>query len=68
MRRYPGFAFADTVRRLFGQIVARQAARLSGAQVNPVAVARLSIRDLPESEAGRLLAELHPNRSHRTPT
>ena len=60
MRRYPGFAFADTVRRLFDQIIARQAARLSGAQVNPAAVARLSVRDLPESEAGELLEELHP--------
>jgi adenylate kinase family enzyme len=62
MRRYPGFAFADTVRRLFDQIVARQAARLSGAQVNPAAVARLSVRDLPDSEAGALLEELHPLR------
>jgi hypothetical protein len=62
MRRYPGFAFADTVRRLFDQIVARQAARLSGSQVNPAAVARLSVRDLPESEAGALLEELHPTR------
>jgi hypothetical protein len=62
MRRYPGFAFADTVRRLFDQIVARQAARLAGAQVNPAAVARLSVRDLPDSEAGELLEELHPTR------
>jgi hypothetical protein len=62
MRRYPGFAFADTVRRLFDQIVARQAARLGGAQVTPAAVARLSIRDLPESEAGELLEELRPTR------
>jgi hypothetical protein len=67
MRGYPGFAFADTVRRLFDQIVARQASRLAGAQVNAAAVARLSVRDLPESEAGRLLQELHPNRLRRSP-
>jgi hypothetical protein len=62
MRRYPRFAFADTVRRLFDQIVARQAARLAGARVDPAAVARLSVRDLPESQAGQLLQELHPDR------
>jgi hypothetical protein len=67
IRRYPGFAFADTVRRLFDQIVVRQASRLAGAQVNPAAVARLSIRDLPESEGGRLLEQLHPNRLRRSP-
>lgn len=62
MRGYPGFAFADTVRRLFDQIVVRQAARLAGARVDPAAVARLSIRDLPESEGEELLQQLHPNR------
>jgi hypothetical protein len=67
MRRYPGFAFADTVRRLFDQIVARQASRLTGAHVNPAAVARLSIRDLPDTEGERLLRELHPNRLQRPP-
>ena len=34
---------------------------------NPAAVARLSIRDLPDSEGGRLLQELHPNRLRRSP-
>jgi hypothetical protein len=67
MRRYPEFAFADTVRRMFDQIVARQAARLAGARVNPAAVARLSVGDLPASEGGRLLQELHPNRLRRSP-
>jgi hypothetical protein len=62
MRRYPEFAFADTVRRLFDQIVARQAARLSGSRVDPAAVARLSVGDLPDSQAGQLLHELHPDR------
>jgi hypothetical protein len=52
MRRSPGFAFADTVRRLFDQIVARQAGRLAGAQVNAATVARLSVRDLPGAPAG----------------
>jgi hypothetical protein len=67
MRRYPGFAFADTVRRLFDKIVGRQAARLAGARVSAAAVARLSVGDLPESEGGRLLQELHPNRLRRSP-
>jgi hypothetical protein len=67
MRRYPGFAFADTVRRLFDKIVARQAARLAGARVNPAAVARLSVGDLPGSEGDRLLQELHPVRPRRSP-
>ncbi|MGH3376475.1 MAG: hypothetical protein ACRDP6_17225 [Actinoallomurus sp.] len=67
MRRYPGFAFADTVRRLFDQIVARQASRLTGAHVNPAAVARLGIRDLPDTEGERLLQQLHPNRLRRPP-
>jgi hypothetical protein len=67
MRRYPGFAFADSVRRLFDQIVSRQAARLAGAQVSAAAVARLSVGDLPPSEGGRLLQELHPNRLRRSP-
>jgi AAA lid domain len=67
MRRYPGFAFADTVRRLFDQIAARQAARLAGARVDPAAVARLGVRDLPDAEAGELLRELHPDHSRRSP-
>jgi hypothetical protein len=62
MRRYPEFAFADTVRRLFDQTVARQAARLSGSRVDPAAVARLTVGDLPGSVAGQLLHELHSDR------
>jgi hypothetical protein len=67
MRGYPAFAFADTVRRMFDQIVARQASRLGSAQVSAAAVARLTVRDLPASEGGRLLQELHPNRPRRSP-
>lgn len=67
MRSYPGFAFADTVRRLFDNIVARQASRLAGSQVNPAAFARLTVQDLPASEGARLLQELHPNRPRRSP-
>ncbi len=48
MRHSAGFAFAKTVRRLFEQTVARQAARLAGGRVDAVAVARLSVRDLPD--------------------
>ena len=47
MRRSPEFAFADTVRRLFDQIVARQSARLVGRRVSAATVARLSVHDLP---------------------
>ncbi|HZE30078.1 MAG TPA: hypothetical protein VE198_01425 [Actinoallomurus sp.] len=67
MRNHPAFAFADTVRRMFDQIVARQASRLGSAQVSAAAVARLSVRDLPASEGGRLLQELHPNGPRRSP-
>lgn len=52
MRRSPQFAFAETVRRVFDQIIARQAARLAGAPVDTMAVARLSVRDLPDGPAG----------------
>jgi hypothetical protein len=65
MRRSWGFAFAETVRRLFDAIVARQAARLAGARVDAATVARLTVRDLPESPAERLLQSLHEDRSGR---
>lgn len=65
MRRYPEFAFADTVRRLFDQIVARQAARLAGSRVDPAAVARLTVGDLPQSRGGQLLHELQLGRGRR---
>lgn len=65
MRRSRGFAFAETVRRLFDAIVARQAARLAGARVDAATVARLTVRDLPESPAERLLQSLHEDRTRR---
>ena len=48
MRQDPGFAFGRTVREMFEQSVARQAARLRGAQMSAAAATRLSVRDLPE--------------------
>ncbi|GAB3988062.1 hypothetical protein GCM10029978_109440 [Actinoallomurus acanthiterrae] len=65
MRGSRGFAFAETVRRLFDAIVARQAARLAGARVDAATVARLTVRDLPESSAERLLQHLHEDRTRR---
>ncbi|MEV0402891.1 hypothetical protein [Actinoallomurus sp. NPDC050550] len=65
MRGSRGFAFAETVRRLFDAIVARQAARLAGARVDAATVARLTVRDLPESPAERLLQHLHEDRTRR---
>ncbi|MCO5968837.1 hypothetical protein [Actinoallomurus soli] len=65
MRASRSFAFAETVRRLFDAIVARQAARLAGARVDAATVARLTVRDLPESPAERLLQSLHQERTGR---
>ncbi|WP_345439074.1 hypothetical protein [Actinoallomurus vinaceus] len=65
MRGSRRFAFAETVRRLFDAIVARQAARLAGARVDAATVARLTVRDLPESPAERLLQHLHEDRTRR---
>ncbi|MCO5985045.1 hypothetical protein NE235_02865 [Actinoallomurus spadix] len=65
MRASRRFAFAETVRRLFDAIVARQAARLAGARVDAATVARLTVRDLPESPAERLLQSLHEDRTGR---
>jgi hypothetical protein len=65
MRGSRGFAFAETVRRLFDAIVARQAARLAGARVDAATVARLTVRDLPGSTAERLLQHLHEERTRR---
>ena len=67
MRRYPGFAFADTVRRAVRPDRHAAGVEAGGRTGQSAAVARLSIRDLPESEGGRLLQELHPNRPHRSP-
>ncbi|MER7546422.1 hypothetical protein ABTW95_25795 [Spirillospora sp. NPDC127506] len=55
MREDPRFAYARTVRALFEQTVARQAARLAGADVNAATVARLTARDLPETPLEQLL-------------
>ncbi|RAY11479.1 hypothetical protein DPM19_29675 [Actinomadura craniellae] len=61
MRDSPGFAHARTVRQIFEGTVARQAARLSGADVSAATVARLSVRDLPESTMEQILGGLHRN-------
>ncbi|WP_033423908.1 hypothetical protein [Actinomadura flavalba] len=47
LRDDPSFGFARTVRALFEQTVARQAARLARADVNAATVARLTAEDLP---------------------
>ncbi|GLZ14677.1 hypothetical protein Acsp04_49120 [Actinomadura sp. NBRC 104425] len=60
MRQDRSFAYARTVRELFEQTVARQAARLAGVDVNAATVARLSVRDLPESPLQQMMGELRP--------
>ncbi|MFI0357914.1 hypothetical protein [Actinomadura sp. 9N407] len=57
LRDDPRFAFARTVRALFEQTAARQAARLAGADVNAATVARLTARDLPESELEQMMGD-----------
>ncbi|MFF5260084.1 hypothetical protein ACFY4C_14135 [Actinomadura viridis] len=57
LREDPRFAFARTVRTLFEQTVARQAARLAGADVNAATVARLTARDLPESPLEEMMGD-----------
>ncbi|MFC6880127.1 AAA family ATPase [Actinomadura yumaensis] len=59
LRGDPAFAYARTVRLLFEQTVARQAARLAGADVNAATVARLTDRDLPESPLEQMLGDFH---------
>ncbi|MEU6752523.1 hypothetical protein ABZ914_40415 [Spirillospora sp. NPDC046719] len=59
LRQDPSFAYARTVRALFEQTVARQAARLAGADVNAATVARLTARDLPESALEQMLGDFH---------
>ncbi|MBO2460278.1 AAA family ATPase [Actinomadura violacea] len=59
MRQDPSFAYARTVRALFEQTVARQAARLAGADVNAATVARLTARDLPETALEQMLGDFH---------
>ncbi len=60
LRDDPAFAYARTVRALFEQTVARQAARLSGADVNAATVARLTVRDLPETALEQMLGDFRP--------
>jgi hypothetical protein len=60
LRDDPAFAYARTVRVLFEQTVARQAARLSGADVNAATVARLTVRDLPETALEQMLGDFRP--------
>ncbi|MUN35031.1 AAA family ATPase [Actinomadura litoris] len=60
LREDPAFAYARTVRALFEQTVARQAARLAGADVNAATVARLTPRDLPESALEQMLGDFRP--------
>ncbi|KAB2347795.1 AAA family ATPase [Actinomadura rudentiformis] len=62
MRDDPAFGYARTVRALFEQTVARQAARLAGADVNAATVARLTARDLPESPLEQMLGDFHQGR------
>ncbi|PRX03780.1 UNVERIFIED_ORG: SpoVK/Ycf46/Vps4 family AAA+-type ATPase [Actinomadura viridilutea] len=60
LREDPSFAYARTVRELFEQTVARQAARLAGVDVNAATVARLTVRDLPETPLQRMMGDLRP--------
>ncbi|MFC9973807.1 hypothetical protein ACFVH6_23205 [Spirillospora sp. NPDC127200] len=62
LREDPAFAYARTVRLLFEQTVARQAARLAGADVNAATVARLTARDLPETALEQMLGDFHQGR------
>jgi Holliday junction resolvasome RuvABC ATP-dependent DNA helicase subunit len=66
LREAAGFAYATTVRRLFDEVVARQANRLAGpeggtsgapgeAPVTAGTVTRLTVRDLPESVLEQLM-------------
>ncbi|MFC5746050.1 hypothetical protein [Actinomadura rugatobispora] len=57
LRDDPQFAFARTVRQLFEQTIARQAARLAGVDVNAATVARLTARDLPESPLEQMMGD-----------
>jgi hypothetical protein len=61
MRDDESFAYGRTVREMFEQSVARQAARLAGQDVTAATVARLSALDLPESALQRMLGDLHQN-------
>ncbi|WP_410050097.1 AAA family ATPase, partial [Actinomadura sp. CNU-125] len=57
LRDDPSFGYARTVRALFEATVARQAARLAGADVNAATVSRLTARDLPESPLEQMMGD-----------
>jgi hypothetical protein len=59
MRGGEDFAYARTAHALLRQTVARQGARLAGAEVDAATVARLSVRDLPDSALEQMLGDLH---------
>jgi SpoVK/Ycf46/Vps4 family AAA+-type ATPase len=62
MRGSEDFAYARTARELLRRTVARQGARLAGADVDAATVARLSVRDLPDSALERMLGDFHQDR------
>jgi hypothetical protein len=58
-----GFAYGRTIREWFEETVVRQARRLAGSQgADALTVARLTVRDLPESNLEIILGELHQTR------
>lgn len=59
MRGDPSFGHARTVRELFEGTIARQAARLAGADVDASTVARLTVNDLPASHLQQMMGGLH---------
>ncbi|RFU43366.1 hypothetical protein DZF91_01655, partial [Actinomadura logoneensis] len=59
MRGEASFGYARTVRELFDATVARQAARLAGADVDASTVARLTVNDLPETSLQQMMGGLH---------
>jgi hypothetical protein len=62
LRAETGFAYAISARRLFDETVARQANRLAGAAVTATTVARLTVRDLPESALERMMGHFQEDR------
>lgn len=64
LRAHEDFAYARTARMLFEETVARQAARLSGADVNAATVARLAVQDLPETALGQMFGGFRQDRAY----
>lgn len=58
LREDPDFANAHTVREMFEETVARQAARLARSRVDVTMAARLGVQDLPESRLQEALGDL----------